>query len=289
MRIFNTRKLEAVVTDAAAGGGAAPAPAQNLIDTAAKPADGAAPEAPSEWFWADGVKGADKAPDWFDGKKYKNVAEQARAYPDARKELDTLRGKLKGFTGAPEKYDLAVPETLKDKLEWVADDPLLSQYQEVAKKHGMSQELFGELLGIFAQYEYTNMSPDWAKEKLALGDRADQRLTDFWDWAGATFDDETATTVKRALGISPSPAEIFMALEAVRSGTRQPAINKPGEDVRETMTEADWNTKWYSRSERKGYTYKIDEPGNRDKARAELQQIVGTGDHKVVVGQRKAG
>lgn len=290
-RLFS-RKFEAVTTDAAAGGAAtAPQggtpPPENLIDAAkagTKPANGET----TDWFWSDGVKGTDKAPDWFDGKKYKSVAEQAKAYPDARKELDTLRGKLKGFTGAPEKYELAIPETLKDKLEWVADDPLLGQYQEVAKKHGMSQELFGELLGIFAQYEYTNMTPDWAKEKTALGERADQRLSDFWDWAGASFDEETATTVKRALGIAPSPAEIFMALEAVRSGTRQPAINNPGDDVRSTMTEGDWNKKWYAKSEKKGYSYLIDEPGNRERARGELQQIVGAGDHKVVVGQRKA-
>lgn len=285
---------------------AAPAPAAppaaepTLLDTAVKPAaadpaapaalpSSAEPAAVAEWFWADGVKGADKPPEWFDGKKYKSVAEQAKAYPEARKELDALRGKMKSFAGAPEQYELTIPDDLKDKLEWLPDDPLLNQFQTLAKEGGMSQELFSKLLHTFAQYEYTNGAPDWAKEKEAIGDRADERLSGFWEWAESTFDDETAATVKRALGVWPSPAQIFMALEAVRSGTRQPAIHKAGDDVQTGPKSVEEINRKYRTPDPATKRALIDTPDGVKAYRAELAKLVGNGDHKEVVGQRKAG
>jgi hypothetical protein len=259
-------------------------PAENLIDAAkaANPAATTTTETATEWFWSDGVKGTEKPPDWFDGKKYKSVAEQAKAYPEARRELDGLRTKLKGFAGAPEKYELTVPEDLQDKLEWLPDDPLLGQFQTLAKEAGMSQQVFEQVLHTFAQYEYANMMPDWAKEKTALGERADERLNGFWDWAGANFDEQTAMTVKRALGIAPSPAEIFMALEAVQNAGRQPPLHKHDETAAGALTLADVDR--LQADPRFGT-----DPAYRAEVRAKRAQVVGTGDHKVIIGgARKA-
>lgn len=279
-------------TPAAAAGGttqataAAAAPqTDNLIDTVAKPAAAPADGAPSEWFWADGVKGAEKPPEWFDGKKYKSVAEQAKAYPELFKKHGELASKLKGFTGAPEKYELSVPEDLKEQMTWSADDPLLSEFQGIAKEAGMSQEVFAKCLHTLAKYEYANMVPDWGKEKQLLGDRADERLLSFWDWAGANFDQETAGIVKRAMGINPSPGEVFMALEAVQGATRQPAIHRPDETVSASLTLADVDRMQAKTNEKGQRLFDID-PAYRDEVRAKRRQVVGDGDHKVIVGKK---
>jgi hypothetical protein len=92
--------------------------------------------------------------------------------------------------------------------------------------------------------------------------------------------------VTAVLGKWSQPHEVFLALETLLTATRQPGLHKAGDDVSTTMTKADWDAKWYAKSEQKNYRYKIDEPGNRQKAQAELAQIVGTGDHIEVVGKR---
>lgn len=272
---------------------------QNLIDAAAPGAATAGAAVPAkvvadpaaaantEWFWTDGVKGADKRPDWLKADKYKTVADQAKAYIDLEKKHGELAAKFKDFAGAPEKYDLTVPEDLKDKLEWLPDDPLLAQFQTLAKESGMSQPIFEKLLHTFAQYEYANMAPDWAKEKAAIGERADERLSGFWDWAGATFDDETATTVKRALGVAPSPAEIFKALEAVQNAGRQPAVFKPGDDVAGGAMSVEALNSKYRTPDATTKRALIDTPDGLKAYRAELAKLVGTGDHKVIVGAKK--
>jgi hypothetical protein len=192
---------------APAGQPAAASETATLLDQAVSPAAPAgapaqADPAAADWFLADGIKGTDKAPEWFDSKKYKTLADQAKAYPEARKELDAMREKMKGFTGAPDKYELSVPEELKDELEWLPDNPLLNQFQSIAKEEGMSQKAFDRLLHTFAQYEHSNSTVDFKSEMATLGERANERLQGFWQWAESTFDEETAGTVKKALGVS---------------------------------------------------------------------------------------
>ncbi len=250
---------------------------ETLLDTAAKPVATPVVAAP--------VVSAVAQPEWFDSKKYKTVEDQAKAYPEARKELDTMREKLKGFQGAPEKYDLTVPQDLTDKLEWLPDDPLLGQFQSIAKEEGMSQKAFERLLHTFAQYEYSNSVPDWGKEKAALGDRADERMNGFWQWAESSLDEETASTVKRALGVWPSPSQVFLALEAVRSGTRQPAIQVAGDEDAGGMTVEAINKK-YRTPDPTTKRALIDSAEGHKAYRAELARVVGTADHKVIMGRK---
>ena len=265
--------------------------AQNLIDAlGGGKAAGDGKDAPGkaaandEWFWSDGVKGADKAPEWFDRAKYKSVAEQARAYPEAAKKIGELSTQLKGFKGAPEQYDLAMPEALKDQIEWRTDDPLLAKFQTLAKENGMSQELFGGILGILAEYELSNVSPDWAKEKAAIGERADERLKDFTDWYGANMEDEDAERIKRALGVNPSPADIYLALEAVMQAGREPQA-KPADDTKDAFTLADVDREWNAKNDKGERLVDID-PAYREKIRAKRAKVVGQGDHKVIVGKQ---
>lgn len=267
--------------DTAAASGTPAAPPQPQGDVAPPTDATAAPaltQTADEWFLADGVKGADARPEWFKADKYKSVADQAKAYVELEKRFGETAARLKGFTGAPEKYELSVPEDLKDAMEWTGDDPLLSEFQAFAKESGMSQQTFDKALHMLAKYEYTQQVIDHAQEKSLLGERADDRLRGFTDWARANLSDEQFAAIAKPLSKHTRPHEVFKAFEVLMEATRQPAITPPADDVRTGMTKDDWQSKWYAKSDVPGHKYRIDEPGAREKARAELEQIVGTGD-----------
>ena len=44
----------------------------------------------SSWLWGDEVPGTGEAPEWFNGAKYKSVAEQAKAYPELEKKFGSF-------------------------------------------------------------------------------------------------------------------------------------------------------------------------------------------------------
>lgn len=223
-------------------------------------------------------------PDWFKADKYKTIEDQAKAYSEAEKRLGEMSAKLKGFQGAPEAYELKVPEGLEGKIEFRADDPLMSQFQEIAKEAGMSQETFGKLTEVFLQYEAT-LIPDMKAEIAAIGDRGQERVSNIWKWAQANMDEASTETLKAALSPMARPSDVFKAIEAVYSaGARQPAVAGTVDDAPQGMTKDQWQSKWYAKSSQPGRQYVIDEPGNAALANAELERIVGTGDHKTIVG-----
>lgn len=237
-----------------------------------------------EWFLADGIKGTGARPDYFKHDKYKSLAEQAKAYVDAEKQIGVLTAKIP--KPAPDKYELPGLEAFGGDVEWKADDPLLAKAFEVAKKHGVSQETFNDMalnvmLPIIRNYEMI----DPAAEKTSIGERADERMDGLKSWAKANLSEEQYALVVAPLGKWSRPHEVFAALETVLQATRQPSLADK-EAATTTMTKAEWEAKWYAKSDKPQYRYKIDEPGNRDLARAELAGIVGTGNHIEVVGKK---
>lgn len=262
-----------------------PAPAAAAVTPTTPPA-----AAPVEWFYADGVKGTGDRPEFFRHDKYKNLGEQARAYVEAEKKIGELTTQLKAATPAtaPAEYKLPDLAELGGDMEWNKNDPLLGKAFEVAKAHKLPQEVFTALakdviVPLIRNYELL----DIGQEKTLMGERADERLNTVTDWAKRNLNEEQFAVVNAALGKWSRPHEVFKAFEAILSATRQPSAGKLTDDVRTgTMTKQEWDAKWYAKSEVKGLTYKIDEPGNRDKARAELAAIVGSGDHIEIVGKR---
>lgn len=265
---------------------AAQAPAAAAPAAAAPPAAAAAA---AKWFYADGVEGTGERPDYYKADKYKSLAEQARAYVEAEKQIGTLTAKVKTLERppAPEKYELPSLAELGGDMEWKTDDPLLASAFEVAKTHNISQETFNDLavkvmLPIIRNYE----NIDIAAEKTAIGERADERMRGITDWAKANLPEEQAQLVLASLGKWSRPHEVFAALEAVLQATKQPSLQRPADDVRTGQTQQEWQAKWYAPSKLPGFKYVRDEPGNNEKARAELAAIVGTGDHIETVGRR---
>lgn len=91
--------------------------------------------AEGEWLLTSEVKGIGEAPEWFKGEKYKTVQAQAEAY-------NALESKFGAFTGAPDDYELNVPEGIEVEF----DDDRLSSIKSDLKEMGMNQEGFDKLL-----------------------------------------------------------------------------------------------------------------------------------------------
>lgn len=275
-----TDPAAAATTAAADAAKAAPTQPQNLLDTAAKPAAAAND---GEWFLSEGVKGTGARPDWYKADKYKSVGEQAKAYVEAEKRIGELTAKV---PKAPEKYEVTVPDDLKEAVTFNAEDPLLVEFQGFAKEAGMSQEQFSKALHMLARYEYSAEAIDLAAEKKALGDRADERLTGFTTWARAHLSEEQFQGVFAALGQRSRPSAVFAALETILQATKQPATDLKGDDVitgAKTVEDIDRKYRTPDPTTKKAL---IDTPEGRKRYRAELAEIVGTGDHIEVVGKK---
>ena len=221
---------------------AAPAaPAAPVVTSLIPPADKVTPEvepqaptpptaanqAEAEWFLADGVKGVGKAPEWFRADKYKNVEEQAKAYPEAMKRFGA-------FTGAPKdgKYDFKLPDGIVGEFD--KEHPIFKNFQTWAIENQLSQEGYNSVLGMFAEYE-ADLIPDVAAIKTALGDNADARIAASAAWAKANLQADDFEAFRLATSDSTDAVArsvaVFKAIEAVIGKTRQVKLPKPGADV----------------------------------------------------------
>ncbi len=175
---------QGVETDANAASEAAKAAGG---DQAAQDAAAAGVRDKTAWNMAEGVPGSGARPEWFDGKKYKSVADQAAALPE-------LVTKLGSNTGAPDKYDLALSDDFLSKHEGVEgvdeNHPLLALAITRCKAAGVNQETFSGLIQDFITYEggqATEIAAEAAANFKALGANGQERLDDIDSWLNATF------------------------------------------------------------------------------------------------------
>lgn len=286
--MLTRRYLHAAAADGSAGG-ESQATTTTEVTTAATTA--ATTTAPADWFLSEGVKGAGKAPDWYDGTKYKSVADQAKAYKEAQGLLGTQSAKLKEYEGkiaalpkAPETYAFNLPDAYKDSMEIKSDDPSLSKLSTIAKKHGISQDAFNEIFGVgvdlIANYELT----DLAQEKTLIGENADSRITAVKDWVKANVGEDQVAGIDRLLGVWSRPSDVFKVLEGIITGKRDPALPKGETESVGSSLEA--INKKYRTPDPTTKVALIDTPEGRKQYRAELAGVVGTGPHEVIVGKR---
>jgi hypothetical protein len=191
----------------------------------AAPAAPAVPVVDPEWFYADGVKGTGKAPDWYKASKYKTVDEQAKAYAEAEKMLG-------GFTGAPKDgYKFNLPEGVELVQGYELDkDPLFVDISALAKKSNVSQAFFDELVGTYAKHMMVDNTADPKIEaKKALGEKADERIAAVSQWAKANFDDATFQQLRAATS-GANAADVIAVVEAAIAKSRV-VLPKPGQDA----------------------------------------------------------
>lgn len=241
-------------TSATGAGTEAPqAPQTGSLLDAAAPTE---PQGHPEWFLADGVKGAGAPPEFFNAKKYKTLADQAKAQRELEK-------KLGSFTGAPEKYEL--PENLQ------LDEAYVGKLAEFGKKHNMSQEAFNELLTQEAGAQEAEIEAYIKEQKAAIGPDADKRLGAIAAWGRANLDEAAYNELREAV----NSATAFKVIERVISMTRQAPLPKvdnetvgggiTAEAVRAMHNELDAQG-------RRKYDY---DPDHRKKVSAAYEQLYG--------------
>lgn len=145
------------------------------------------------WYYDDGKPGEGERPEWL-SSKYKTAAEQAKAYNEAQK-------KLGAFKGAPEEYDLEIPDMPDAKFQ--KDDPLLSSFLEDAKKNNVSQEYVTNLLKTYVNMQKASR-PDPDKEMEKLGVNAKQDIQILAQWGDNVLTKEESTLFKNMMTTAES-------------------------------------------------------------------------------------
>lgn len=182
----------------------------------------------AKWFYDDGTPGKGEMPKWFLADKFKNTAEQAKAYPELQKMMGA-------FTGPPKdgKYEFKMPDGLNVTLD--ESHPLLVDLQKWALENKMSQGGYQQMLGMLAQYEAAQI-PDMSAIKNEVGENADARIAAVATWAQANLSPEEYQTMRVATSGREAGA-MFKVLEAVVAKTRQVTLPKGnGDDTLVTPT-----------------------------------------------------
>ena len=167
---------------------------------------------------------APETPEWLDGKYMEGGKTLQEAIEAQAKGAPGLRKMLGGFSGAPEEYEFSIPEGIEGEV-----DTELAQYQEFvefAKESNMSNDTANRLFSMFVGYQNdmrNQVSIDVNEQKSALGDNADERLSNVAKWAGANLDDKD----NNILLSMTSTADQVELIERLISKTRGTKVVSP--------------------------------------------------------------
>lgn len=154
---------------------------------------------------------------WDDEKK-------AVKHDDVLKSYTELESKFGSFTGAPDEYVAALSDEIKEQgVELIDDDPMVEHAKEFAKKAGMNQEGFSEMINLYAMAKLaeTKASQEAMTADIAsLGDNADRRINNLSQWANANLSADMQEGFKD-LAVS---ADAVQALEQIISMTRNASV-----------------------------------------------------------------
>lgn len=163
--------------------------------------------------------GQGEKPTWFKNDKYKNVAEQAKAYAE-------LEPRFGAFVGAPKdgKYEIKVP----DGVDVRTDSPLMQEFTKWASTQQVSQEGFNQLLNFLVQ-DIASRTPNMETIKARIGENADARIAQVAQWGKANLGADYQTLLAATSG--PNADAVFNVLEKIIAKTAQVRMPAPGADV----------------------------------------------------------
>ncbi|MEM7047597.1 MAG: hypothetical protein AAF442_08120 [Pseudomonadota bacterium] len=152
----------------------------------------------------------------------------------AVKRVLDLRRKLSEKPPVPDSYELTVPEGLD--IDADAEDPLAQSAMDWAKKHGLSQEAFGELTSLFYQQEADfaksldeQQEQDYNTLKEIYGDGTKKKLGELARWVDGVVGDATDDNpmISQALDTLVSDAGGVLLLDRIRSQVGESPIPSP--------------------------------------------------------------
>jgi hypothetical protein len=218
------------------------------------------------------IEEAPARPDWH-LEKYKTVDDQAKAYVDLQK-------KFGGLTGAPEAYELSIPDEFKEAgFDLDAKDPLIGELNEFARANNVSQEMYNGMVELYgkvnlAQAEWANEYK--AGEMKALGDNAAARIDSISKWGRANLDAELFNGLEDA-AVS---AGAIRAIEALIGKTRNaPQVGKDA-PAAPAVSKADWNEKRFG----SGKDRYMKDKDYRREVDAMRDAVFGTEEHRQIIG-----
>lgn len=271
---WHARTYREAASEGDAGAGAAVASdegeGESLLPAAtaaADPAPKADPAAPAaEWFYADGVKGEGPPPEWYKAGKYKSLADQAKAYTDLEK-------KLGAFTGAPEEYELSLPEGVEGELD--SEDPLLAEFVTTAKELNISQEAFNKILHMFVKHDAASQATHKEQEIAALGEKAAERLQTVAQWGANNLDPEGYQTLRAFATTAAGVKLIEQMIGQTREGRIAPGGPEGGAAATSGHTPESLRAMKFAKDE--GGQLKTEtDPSYREAVRKAYQEYYGT-------------
>lgn len=147
------------------------------------------------------------------------ISEQAKAYVELQKQFG-------GFTGAPENYELAMPEGIEGEID--TELPQYQQFLEIAKNANMNQDTAQNLFNLFVEYQNENFGKDdidLNAQKELLGPEADKRIQNLVSWAGNNLDQDDMATLESMT----MTADQVQVLEKIIAKTRNTPTPKTHE------------------------------------------------------------
>ena len=170
-----------------------------------------------------------------------------RAEAAVKRALD-LRRKLSEKPAAPESYQLVVPDDLKEKVEANAEHPLAKPAMEWARKHGLTQDAFAELTGLFYAREAAGFDEDarFATEQnealaKALGENAEKVKKELGQWVGGLLggDFKENPALLEAAGLLASDANGVLLIKALKDKIGERGIPSGRDRDSGAVSEAD--------------------------------------------------
>lgn len=234
-----------------------------------------------EQIVADSISRPENVPE-----KFWDAESKTTRHDDVLKSYNELSGRFGAFTGAPDSYEFAVSEQLKEAgVELDMESPMITSFIEMAKAGNMSQEMASNVVNMYLESQHADglamgesETTRQAEEMAKLGDTALQRITNIESWAKANMPDNADGLIDAA-----TTAEGVMAIEKLIAKTRNSSMNGD-----ETALEANLVTE----EEVNKLQFETDDYGNRrmssDPAfakmvRAKMAQL-HPGDHQITVG-----
>jgi hypothetical protein len=207
-------------------------------------------------MWADGIKGEGDKPEYL-LEKYKSVAEQARALPEALKRFGA-------FKGAPEAYSFDnLPEGI-DKAS-----PILQGFTDTFKEMNLDQQGFEKMASKFA--EIGNSMAAKSQEEIVREAGSKEVVDRVANWA-KNFSPEVQESIKE-WSLSGKDIKALDMIRAGRANSVAPTANQfesrhSYETVKAIEAEKNKNWKQYQNDEayRSEIARRWEEADNREQS-----------------------
>lgn len=191
-------------------------------------------EQSNEQIVADSIGRPENVPE-----KFWNEDDKSVRHDDVLKSYNELSSKFGGFTGAPDSYEFAVSDQLKEAgVELDMESPMLTSFMEMAKEGNMSQDMAGKMINMFLEDQHASgiageegETARQAEEMGKLGDNALTRVNNVDAWTKANLPDHADGILE-----ATQSAAGVMAIEALIAKSRNTSVQANPDEVQQTST-----------------------------------------------------